>query len=1644
MKNQLICLCAFILAFMAVPAIAQVDNLSKTNYGIWQSFGDPVSSYVNPEVRGRLCNFNWSNLEPAPNKWYWKSFDSSLAARAIDGLPIIFMVYTEESAPEWIYSNGVPKVAQKDNKGNFLGYAPFYTDADYKIYFKRMITEVRKHVETLPPAVRNQVIAVQACLGSTGDYISYKGDVDPQYRISTGNFYSLFQEFTQYYYDEYKNTNPKIALLSNPKNNGPDQAQWLFANCPGGWIKTGSIGKGYQLNEETVKAGWLYPLINTPIYLGEYVRARSEIIGGTTSAGWWNRAAAKNMYALMCYDIYWGLDWSNQGYDQINDKIYDSAFGFYNKYAGEKDPAKSAYAMCALRDGLDANDSIRFPAASYGKVDRANALRFINIANAYGANGAMLEDVNNAMADELNNLAARGTNDVGWKIFPGNYERFLHQIKANQTSVGFWNVESANKNDMYGKYARGFDLAKGKDALYFDVEDAFFNNTPLNSKKPFIVDIIYLDNSYGSWQLFYDGADDADKPSIQVKGTNSKLWKRASITIHDGYLGNRGNNGADFYIKSTGTENVIFSTVELRRPYDGELTGLSASKIPAFSTVCSGAGSSFQTLYVSGSFLPGGNVTVGPLKGFGFSVDSGKTYPDSVILKDVGAAFSKKIFVKFKPDAQGIYNGNIPLRGDNVPPVYISVEATSVNSSPSLQPFVKSLSCNGAKDGAIDLVCTGGAGPFTYNWAGPDYLWLTTEDISSLAAGTYTVSVKSQGGCITKTTLQITEPSALQVNTSALPIPANETTTNVTVAASGGTAPYLGTGNFTVGAGTYTYTVTDANGCNTNAVVNVTAESQTSLAALASTQGIICHGGFATVTITAAGGTAPYTGTGNFIEPAGTYTYTVTDAIGATSTVTVTVNDPSAFNIDVTAGNVLCNGGYANIAVSATGGIAPYSGTGNFSVSAGIYTYTVTDSNGCPSVKTINIKEPAKLIANSSAAPVLCNGDGTSVTVSVTGGTAPYTGTGNFMAKAGSYNYTVTDANGCQATSPLTIAEPLLLSIEAQAPPIAVNQTTTAVTLTATGGTAPYTGTGNFTVAEGVYNYIVTDANGCQAGTSVSVTSTQIPALTATATKGTILCNGGSTTITINANGGVAPYSGTGTYTVSAGSYTYTITDAAGQTSTVSVDVTEPEVLMINSISRADASACKGGAGAIIINTTGGTIPYAYTLNTGSYQSSNEFHSLTDGAYTVNVKDQNGCTSSAPAVVTKTAALKAWFSAVTDVSNCGLADGTVTISNEGGLAPFTYSINGGNFQSSNVFSKLPESDFVVTTMDSRGCETSAFTTIKKDDPLTLSITNKLPVSGCSATDGSITVAASGGGGAYQYCLNGQPFKGSNIFSDLSAGDYTLTVKDWRGCTKAVTATIIKLPTLVANIQSIINAGACSSDGSLKVGLSGGSGPYLYSINGGLYQPENTFNNLSAGIYMVQVKDGRGCIAKTVATIAKAPQMTIAAEKTDISCIGGSDGTITITNSNGVAPYEYSIDAKAFGTRNIFGNLKAGTHNVITRDSKGCTVSIPVYIEPGTENCGPVLPSITNNPDSVLIEVIVLPNPSPTEFTLIINSNSDQRAEIVVTDMTGKIVYKASGSALQQYRFGNQFASGMYMVRVMQGLKTKTVKVIKTK
>jgi hypothetical protein len=200
---------------------------------------------------------------------------------------------------------------------------------------------------------------------------------------------------------------------------------------------------------------------------------------------------------------------------------------------------------------------------------------------------------------------------------------------------------------------------------------------------------------------------------------------------------------------------------------------------------------------------------------------------------------------------------------------------------------------------------------------------------------------------------------------------------------------------------------------------------------------------------------------------------------------------------------ILCNGGSSTVTVSATGGTPPYQGTGTATRSAGTYSYTVTDANGCTATTTGNITQPSVLNASSSKTAILCNGGSSTVTVSATGGTAPYSGTGTFTRSAGTYSFTVTDANSCTSTTTGTITQPSALSLSLQVGACS-SGTNGSITATFSGGTGTYqakidngayaaaTSPKTFTgLAPGSHTITVKDANGCTTSKSTTVASCQ-------------------------------------------------------------------------------------------------------------------------------------------------------------------------------------------------------------------------------------------------------------------------------------------------------------------------------------------------------------------------------------------------------------------------------------------------------------------------------------------------------------------------------------------------------------------------
>src|SRR4029450_857685 len=224
----------------------------------------------------------------------------------------------------------------------------------------------------------------------------------------------------------------------------------------------------------------------------------------------------------------------------------------------------------------------------------------------------------------------------------------------------------------------------------------------------------------------------------------------------------------------------------------------------------------------------------------------------------------------------------------------------------------------------------------------------------------------------------------------------------------------------------------ESTGCQGSQPVSITQPTQ--LTASSSAPPIATVGGTTTVTITAAGGTAPYTGTGTFIRNAGAFTFTVIDAHGCTATTSITLTEPGCnLGLSTVVTDVGCNGG-SNGAIDLT--VTGATGAVTFSwsnaattedisgLTAGAYTVTVTDASGCSATAAVTITQPTQLTASSSAPPIATVGGTTTVAVTASGGTAPYTGTGTFTRNAGTFTFTVTDAHGCTATTSITLTDP--------------------------------------------------------------------------------------------------------------------------------------------------------------------------------------------------------------------------------------------------------------------------------------------------------------------------------------------------------------------------------------------------------------------------------------------------------------------------------------------------------------------------------------------------------------------------------------------------------------------------------------------
>ena len=762
-----------------------------------------------------------------------------------------------------------------------------------------------------------------------------------------------------------------------------------------------------------------------------------------------------------------------------------------------------------------------------------------------------------------------------------------------------------------------------------------------------------------------------------------------------------------------------------------------------------------------------------------------------------------------------------------------SVSGTGTVTVNPLQPITGNLTaCLGLNSQLANVVAPG-------TWSSSNIGVATISSnglVAGVSAGTSTITYNASNGCSTTAQFTVYPQPILTANPSNVLCFGGSG--SVVLNATGANAPYTYGGSPTqnLSPGTYTYTATSTNGC-VSAPVSITITQPQVGLILSNTQvNVLCFGNnTGSIDLTVTGGTGPYTyawsnnttaqDPSNLI--AGVYTVTVTDANGCTATATVTITQPaSALVATTTQVMIACFGGSTgSVNMTPTGGTAPYTyvWTGGstaqsaIGVPAGTYTVVVTDANGCTTTISATITQPqAPLSLATTQVNVLCFGNSTgSIDLSPSGGTPGYTyaWSNNSTIQdplnliAGTYTVVVTDANGCIDTTSVIITQPqsgLSLS-STQVNVLCFGNNTGAINLTVAGGTAPYTyAWSNNTTAQdpsnliaGVYTVTVTDANGCTATLSITITQ-PATAVSISTTVQNILCLNGTGSINSSPAGGVSPY----TYSWSnqattqnitnlqAGNYTVTVTDANGCTANAVgvVAITLSTVpVQINNSTGTNVLTCTTPA--ISLQATGGV---TYTWTGGQTPNTANNVITIPGSYTVNMIDPNGCAVSQSIVITQN--ITPPTSGITNSTGTTIIDCNASSINLLATGGGTYQWNNG--LGTNASQSISQAgSFTVVVTAANGClDSSTVVLTVAPVPLLTGIDTTI----CSGQSVLITPVYYPTGGQVIW-TNGQTTPNLTV-SPTSTTMYSV-LYTWNGCTATEDITVTVNPTPALSVTS---------------------------------------------------------------------------------------------------------------------------------------------------------------------------------------------------------------------------------------------------
>jgi len=943
-------------------------------------------------------------------------------------------------------------------------------------------------------------------------------------------------------------------------------------------------------------------------------------------------------------------------------------------------------------------------------------------------------------------------------------------------------------------------------------------------------------------------------------------------------------------------------------------------------------------------------------------------------------------------DISGLYEGEYTVTFTDAENCEL-IETYNITNEAGTLDIISVSSFNeycGQTDGSINITVSGGALPYSYNWSNGE----TTEDLTDIPAGNYSVTVTDGNYCSVVTSTAITnETTGLNyVWGNAVNEICGNGNGSIDIIIEGiGVLDYdwssgqISEDLMNISEGTYQCTVTDQYGCAiTTPEFVVENEAGTLNIDNIDVDNEICGNAIGEIEVFVSGGATPYDYTWSnggdtyIIEnlSAGTYSATISDMNGcavATGNIQL-LNETGTLELsEIILTDEICNNSMGAINISLNGGLSPYEYLWSNSstsedlqnVSAGDYSCTITDQNGCEIDFSTTVEENMGTLALQNIITIdeTCGAQDGSAQVVITGGTAPiiYDWSNSESTAlitdlaAGNYSCTITDDQGCEIfaeTNIENISGDLQLTGQ-----VITNETcgdnNGSIELTVSGSGTPIeydwsnfeTSSSISGLSSGDYTCTITDSYMCE----IVAGPYTINSFSGGFTVSDVIvtneaCNSGNGSIDITISCGVEPItyewsSGQDTEGItdlSAGVYYYTVTDANCVISGSAEVINDAGDLSLDGYITTN-EICTNGTGSIDITVSGGLAPYDFAWS--NLEVSEDLDNLSAGTYTVTITDQNSCeiVSNNITISNNPGTFSLVDINVTD-EQCEDGSGEIDVILSGGTNPITYNWNSGGF--SQDLTGLNSGTYYCTATDANSCEL-VYSAIVNNNSGNMEVSYELITDEtCGDNNGAIDIEIVGGTEPYNYLWSNN--ETSQDLADINSGDYTCIINDDLGCSIVYHATVNGNSEGFQISNVIITDETCSlSNGSIDITIANGAEPLMYQWNE-IIETQDIYN-IEAGTYVVTVTDFNMCtvsgtyVVDNIISDLSIDNLVV----TDENC-GQANGAIDMAYSGSSNPIEISWSNG--DDIEYITDLSSGWYYVTLSDAMGCQVTDAAFVE----------------------------------------------------------------------------------------------------